>query len=702
MYAPLDPEAHLNWRPWLSPDRLHLIYHEEGSRPQRFTSDESFTLRTTLILNGDNQRHSRCITPGLSDYHRVDLSQPYGDSATFRIASIDPTVYSPLDPSPSLSTPGTITQYCSAPESIARLWGIGTIPSSLRINTLCSLISDPATTIFSAGDGSVTEHGGSHGYSAYLKHPERIPRTSRRRTTTLLTGAGPCDGEDEQVESFRTELTSILAPASFLTHFAIEHGIPCLAQLHITVDNDSALSSSEEWYNTSNPKFLNYDARDFDVLYEIRHYLQQWNQTPVFTQVQGHAEKRKKPAQYTTDEHHNCLCDEFASSIWELPLSHPIRPTNTAPRFPSLSMRIHAHSNPTTGLVVKNLPIIIHGMPFEDHLHEIWPNVPLQDIHWNPIGTIVKSLSLSQQTRWMKAAYNQWCTTVVQGRRCGSSHYTCPLCQLDDETHDHVLRCPHPRMYQHRQKRWDKFHALLVELNTPTSLIEEIQRSLKSWLQDLYSGYEEFSPMERCTFLDVSHPATIAQEHIGWNHFLRGRITREFAASLPLPNKARQAWPGRVISELMDWTQSMWRQRCAILHECNGKSLPAHVERQVRKAYELFEYDHPVDKKYFALPIMKRLRRSLEDNLLWIEQVQRSGRKKEHDLKNSNTLHAYFTTNNEPFAAAVHSALDGLPQDAPRDPPPPPHPPDPDPDSVTESIYVQQPLTNYFDDQLAP
>ena len=209
------------------------------------------------------------------------------------------------------------------------------------------------------------------------------------------------------------------------------------------------------------------------------------------------------------------MCDDLASSVWALPPDHAFKPADTAPQLPALTTRVYAHGNTTTGLVVKKLPIILHGIKFEEHLRDIWPDAPLEDINWRPIGTIVKSLSLSQQSLWMKAAYNQWCTTKAQGRHSGSDHFTCPLCQLTDEDDDHVLCCPHKGMCAHRQKRWAKLQSLLVTLQTPPNLIQEIKLSLFAWLQDVYEGLDEFLPDEMCAIHEIASPAVKAQEAIG-------------------------------------------------------------------------------------------------------------------------------------------------------------------------------------------
>ena len=178
---------------------------------------------------------------------------------------------------------------------------------------------------------------------------------------------------------------------------------------------------------------------------------------------------------------------------------------------------------------------------------------------------------------------------------------------------------------------------------------------------------------------------------------MRGRISRQFVKHLRLPSKKLQAWPGKVIRELMDWTQSTWRHRCAILHERNGDALPAHISRQVTTAYQL-QRSHRVDRTHFRMPLEKRLKCSIDNALLWLENVRMSGRKHERDCRNANSLHAYFEHATDTFNARLREALDGPAHDPPE--PPPPVPPDPDPAPTRNLLQTQIP--NFYSAQPAP
>jgi hypothetical protein len=157
------------------------------------------------------------------------------------------------------------------------------------------------------------------------------------------------------------------------------------------------------------------------------------------------------------------------------------------------------------------------------------PTIP-DKIWWQPHGMAVKSLGNPMLTRIQKWIFYHLPTNQRSFIIHKHGTATCPVCGIEDEDDDHVIRCNCP----HRSKiRKDWIEALYTYLDTTTHTPKEmtrcIMRGITMWmLQQEAPHINQISYMASDTLTKAYNEQTL----IGWNHFIRGRISVEWGAMM--------------------------------------------------------------------------------------------------------------------------------------------------------------------------
>jgi hypothetical protein len=148
----------------------------------------------------------------------------------------------------------------------------------------------------------------------------------------------------------------------------------------------------------------------------------------------------------------------------------------------------------------------------------------------------------------------------------------CAACLLDGETDNHVLRCRSAGRAILRVKWLQEMSTFLRAEHTPTAVHEAILGGLEAWLCS--------SPIPTLESLVPQASQTLAraykhQTHIGWNHFVRGRIANEWAelVKFQITDKnisakvmSVETWGVRVITINWHNVLALWEHRNTIEH----------------------------------------------------------------------------------------------------------------------------------------
>ena len=140
----------------------------------------------------------------------------------------------------------------------------------------------------------------------------------------------------------------------------------------------------------------------------------------------------------------------------------------------------------------------------------------------------LKSLRNPCATRIKKWIFNKLPTNKHLCKIHQIDESICHSCRLVEEDNDHILRCSCEN--RHRIRRdWIEalYHYLDTTSATPKEVTRCIMRGVTNWLLGLPTP-----SIQSVSYLASSHliSAYESQTQIGWDQFLRGRISLEWSA----------------------------------------------------------------------------------------------------------------------------------------------------------------------------
>jgi hypothetical protein len=176
--------------------------------------------------------------------------------------------------------------------------------------------------------------------------------------------------------------------------------------------------------------------------------------------------------------------------------------------------------------------------------------------------------------------------TNVQNRKFYQKSDLCPCCACHPETLTHVFTCQSPEVVEFCTQQQEILWKNLSLIQT----LDEVLAALKLGILSL----NQVSPPD-----DTSPPVFLHQSQIGWEAFLRGRISfmwqLAFNPDADFDDKNSMKWAGQLILFLLQYSQQLWIFCCGVLHGHNKEETrQKHREEllnQVYGAYEEFAKD---------------------------------------------------------------------------------------------------------------
>lgn len=263
----------------------------------------------------------------------------------------------------------------------------------------------------------------------------------------LLQGAGPIDGQPDQVSVYRAELGGITANLYLL---AVIIKLMELKEGSVTLycDNKSALEAVFD----PMPKRGIYPmlAVDYDLILVARDLYRSLPVKITAKHVKGHYTGDYREVQHDF----NALADTMAEDFRKNP------PEGFVPVCSPLTHPMHGAVVEAGGAVITSkLSQVIYGNLYLDPLLDtIWKrykwddNVYMEDIDWTAHGRAFKSYSRFQQIGITKLVHGLWHTGAQKVLYRKDDEGLCPCCSRAIETSSHVFQCRDPSVTERRQK----------------------------------------------------------------------------------------------------------------------------------------------------------------------------------------------------------------------------------------------------------
>jgi hypothetical protein len=356
--------------------------------------------------------------------------------------------------------------------------------------------------------------------------------------------------------AYRSEAAGLCAGlhavAIIVKKYSITAGI-----IRIGCDSDSALKNTFKEAPPL-PTFPQYD-----LLRISRYWMEQLQGVQCIpTFVQGHADDLGSPLTFM--EQLNVECDALAKAKLHSLLSHPIPPYD-----PPL-----AHSGPCllmdgwriSSNVSTELYEFIHAeatMTYWEQKRDDFPPAVHWMVDWDAAEQAVNSLSTAKRI-WLAKHVTEYCAVgIVMKLRGARIHSECPRCGIPDETVTHVLKCKESQATTIWKAQMDGIHSWMIKRTTDPTIIRSILAGLNSWRE---GGCILASYPPGCA------PAILAQNFIGWENFLHGRVSLEWGDvqgryyQLLGMRRTGKRWVSSLLLKLWHVSWTMWDHRNTVLH----------------------------------------------------------------------------------------------------------------------------------------
>jgi hypothetical protein len=133
----------------------------------------------------------------------------------------------------------------------------------------------------------------------------------------------------------------------------------------------------------------------------------------------------------------------------------------------------------------------------------------------------------NDRVRIQKFIFNRWATNHRAAMYSPHANSQCAACLDPDETAEHILKCKTPARDAIRTQWIEKLREYMEGHHTPPSVSAIITDGIQHWLDG--EATPHLSTMERSASVHLKK-AVREQHKLGWDHFIKGRITREWAS----------------------------------------------------------------------------------------------------------------------------------------------------------------------------
>lgn len=231
------------------------------------------------------------------------------------------------------------------------------------------------------------------------------------------------------------------------------------------------------------------------------------------------------------------------------------------------------HGNST---VTSKLPHRIHLQLHEEPLikticKEAGWDKPIHDsVDWLAFGAAFGSLPKGSQITYSKLTHGI-INTNAQNKRFYNKDGNCLCCTSFQESITHMLTCQETHTLSNRRKQQDALIASIASQGTHKQIVECIEYGLLNYENMHYDGPVVcYPPTYRSLLpLDVTLTQAIhAQSTIGWEHFLRGRVSLHWRKAYNINIgkhtsgiQSADLWTSNLIQHILKYSATLWSYR---------------------------------------------------------------------------------------------------------------------------------------------
>jgi hypothetical protein len=409
-------------------------------------------------------------------------------------------------------------------------------------------------------------------------------------------------------QSKRPEAAALYAALTWikyiLTLYPNQHPTPTPPRpLPIHLDSKAVLNDLTYAPDDTTSSFR-YLHPDFDIIQAIQQLIPTLPIKVKLYHVKSHQDDNTSFPELSPPAQINVLADAHATAI------HQMQPHTTG-LFPSwlsnTKAALYHHGHQVTSNIPAYVRTAAHAPDMKEYLIDRsrtatgrdhpWNTDTLDSIAWKHLGHALRSLTTGQRLQTSKFMNDLLPTRRRLQKLDNKTDGRCFACNLLWEDTNHVLCCHCEPRSLARTAAMVTFKQHLLQQHTPDVMATLICNSMDSWLNRTRVAPPTWEP----PLEPIHHNLTRAfesQRRIGWDQFLRGRITLEWRQAIatyyherrPGPAFTPDQWLRTTIKALWTFSLSIWRARNLELHGENGGTSQERIRKVTAlKATAIFQ-----------------------------------------------------------------------------------------------------------------
>ena len=337
--------------------------------------------------------------------------------------------------------------------------------------------------------------------------------------------------------------------------------------------------------------------------------------------VWGHQDKTK--ADFTSlplSAHLNIVADDGTHQVYK---THP-HSQQTSP-LPSTQATLVLKRSRVTSKMTIHASLAYYRAIMADYFQHKFgrDNKTFSNIDWDSSEKEYYRLSPGRRLASFKLQNGLWPINKTLHQRKQAPSPLCSWCNLDPETHNHVLYCEQAQPT--RLQQWLLVPSVLrTTLNTPAPIHDALKFGIRSWQEGEHEVLWPFPfPSSSNAIDDAIYLAFHQQTKIICPHALWGHLSSHWGLAMTTymhhryPNQAFKptSWTCTVICSLREYVYSQWKECNSHIPGVNFKASQAlqwqHVQEQITTEYHK-KSSVPWDKQSstFGIPHTNRLLQS--------------------------------------------------------------------------------------------
>lgn len=480
-----------------------------------------------------------------------------------------------------------------------------------ELNLLQAQWKTQPVTLLCGTDGGLKGAVGTSGYVIYRMEAE----------VSLISGYSSEKQTIADPSSTRQELLAQLCIEYWIHEFVRRMGPPQSSlKVHLVTDSQASIMMRDGFDRKIGIKdFL---RSDMDVLMELArqrkinsHSLLEIHKVKSHISVEDADDERYWAVNEEADALATAARDKIEKGEMEFPYPCVL---------PGVRAICMSQSKPWIGDIKQQLYTSVHGPDMKEFLCRkySWSDKTFNLIDWEAHQSAVRRYPKLQQVTIHKYIHG-WLAT--QKRRFQEGNYTSPNCILCDNEEDeqHIFCCSHALMKTEQRKEFDRFAAKLKPITA-----EEVHSALLVGVGNLGTTVSAKYQSEFVTNRMVAQ-AMNEQSDIGWEHFVRGRISTTFGSIGPIDTTSplSSQWARTVAAAGIEYGMNLWVYRNTLIHGNEGgisKYEEYKTDLIISSLYErVAPLISPTHNWLFHVPLLVKLGEPFSVKVAWLDSVRK-------------------------------------------------------------------------------